>query len=80
MVSSFQNGIIVSMPSLIAMILGWLAGILADWLLVKNLLTKPTLRRISVLLAFGVPAVCVTLMGYFTEDWKSCVTIMIIGE
>ena len=77
---SLQNGILNALPHLVGVAIGQLSGLLADFFLSRNIMSKPVQRKIWETLALGVPGICLALMGYFTEDWVLCITILTIGD
>ena len=52
---------------------------MADFLLKKNHIKKTTLRYLSEAVALGMQGIAVAILGYTTDSWVLCMTIMVIG-
>lgn len=61
------------------MVLAIPSGIAADMAIDKQWSTRDRVRKLMEFFGTVIPAVSIITMGYLTDPWEACVTVMIIG-
>ena len=77
--STFQNGILNALPQMTCFLYGIVFSYISDILLKKNYVTIKGLRYLGVGIGLGVPAITVAALGYTTESWILCISVLSIG-
>ena len=54
-------------------------GILSDWILANKYLSIPTTAKLFECIGFGMPALALGMMGFFTDNFPLCIAILTIG-
>ena len=67
------------MPQVAILTYGIVSSFLSDFLLKKNYIKRSTLRYIGCALCTGMQGVTAAALGYTTESWILCITIMTLG-
>ena len=75
----FQNGLLNALPQVAIFTYGLVSSFLSDYLLRKNYIKRPTLRYLGSALCTGMQGITAAALGYTTESWILCITIMTIG-
>lgn len=74
-----ENGILNALPQMTCFLYGIVFSYISDILLKKNYVTIKGLRYLGVGIGLGVPAITVAALGYTTESWILCISVLSIG-
>jgi len=74
-----SNGLLSSVPHLVAVVYALIFAPLSDLLIQKNCLQKKNVRRLMHGLGFGIPGITSALLGYTTFNWVLCITVLSLG-
>ena len=67
------------MPQLTSFLYGLVFSYVSDFLLRKNYLKTTTLRYLAVGIGLGMPSITVAALGYTTDSWVLCISVLSIG-
>ena len=61
------------------LVYGFIFSYLSDYILKRNYIRKSTLRYSAAAVSLGLQGIAVAALGYTTESWILCITILTIG-
>ena len=74
-----NNGLLNALPHLAALLMSFVLGSLSDWILIKGYLTESANFKLFEILGLAGVGLALALMGFFTENYLICVSILTIG-
>ena len=74
-----SNGLLSAVPHLAALLMSFVLGSLSDWILNKGWLTESANFKLFEILGLGGVGSALALMGFFTDNYLICVSILTLG-
>ena len=68
-----------ALPQLACFLYGIVFSYISDFLIKRKYVTTKSLRYLGVGIGLGGPAITVAVLGYTTESWVLCISVLSIG-